>query len=115
MQAKIQIKELAVDCILGVTEKERTQKQTVLIDIILTIDPERSAKTDKIEDTVNYSEIHKDVISLVSRSQFHLLEAIDSAILDLCLSKKGVLSATVTVTKPTIYPDTKGVSITMTK
>lgn len=115
MQAKIQIKELALDCILGVTKKEQSKKQTVLIDIILMIDAKRAAKTDNIEDTVNYSAIHKDVVSLVSRSQFHLLEALDSAILDLCLSKKGVLSATVTVTKPTIYSDAKGVSITMTK
>ncbi len=114
-QTTIHIKELSVDCILGVSEKERSKKQTVLIDILLTIDAQRSAKTDNIHDTVNYSDVRKEIIALVEKSQFHLLEALNHAILDICLSKKGILSATVTVNKPKIYSDTKGVSMSMTK
>lgn len=113
--ATISIKDLAIDCILGVSELERNNKQTVFVSLDLIIDASLAGKTDKIADTVNYRTVYEKVIRTVSKSKFHLLEALASAILAVCLEEKRVFKATVKVTKPEVFEKTKGVSVEMSQ
>jgi FolB domain-containing protein len=113
--AKITIKEISLDCILGAWEKEREKKQTVLVSLELLIDATRASQTDTIVDTVNYSALYQKIIQHVSSSSYYLLEALVLSILTLCLEEKGILEATVRVEKPNALPKAKGVVLEMTK
>ena len=108
-KAKIIIKDIAIDCILGVSQEERIKKQTIFVSLELLVDATKASKTDDIADTVNYFTLYEKIIAMVLSSQFHLLEALVSAILAICLKEKGVLEATVRVEKPHVLPKAKGV------
>jgi D-erythro-7,8-dihydroneopterin triphosphate epimerase len=111
--ATITIKEIAIDCILGVGDKERETKQTILVTVIIQIDATKASKTDNVEDTVNYSFLYRKIIEKVSTTQYYLLEALVSYILALCLEEEGILHAIVRVEKPTVLPGAKGVILEM--
>lgn len=112
---KISIKDIAIDCIIGVTPYERSKKQAILVSLLLELDMDKASQTDALEDTQNYRNIYEDVIMLVEQSEFHLLEALAGNIITRCLEYHGVLSVTVQVTKPNIFEKAKGVTVEITK
>src|SRR5579883_919203 len=97
--ATIYINDLHVDCILGVGDAERSKLQTVSISIEIVVDAATAVKTDAVDDTVNYSTLSKEVVSVISQSSFHLLESMASSIVDICLGYEKTVSVTVKVTK----------------
>lgn len=113
--AEICIREISVNCILGVGDMERKKKQTILVTLTFVIDVTRAALTDDISQTVNYHTVADKVVAMVSTSRFHLLESLGEAILNLCLKEEGMLSVTVRIEKPHILPYAKGVYLEMTK
>jgi len=113
--AKIHIKDLRVDCILGVNDIERAKKQEIIINISLTLDAAKAIETDDIHNAVNYRILYEDVIELVQNPQFHLLETLANAIGEHCMKDTRVLSATVSVEKPAVFEKAKGVVIEIIK
>ena len=97
---KIHILDLLLRCVVGVTEDERREKQDVNINITLEADLSEGCRSDRIEDTVDYKTIKKNVIALVENSEFHLLERLAERIADVCLSDPRVVRAQVFVEKP---------------
>ncbi|HSW96611.1 MAG TPA: dihydroneopterin aldolase [Candidatus Saccharimonadales bacterium] len=98
--AKIYIKDLSIDCFLGVGGKERNKKQTVLISVDIQFDAAMAIKTDAVADTVDYSGLSKKISRAISASQFHLFEALASFVLDICLEDQRVVQAAVEISKP---------------
>lgn len=115
MQTRIQIKDLKVDCILGVSDIERRKKQEIIINITLTVDAARAIETDDIADAVNYRSIYESVMVLVQNSQFHLLESLANAVLAYCMKDTRVLTATVSVEKPGVLEKAGGVCVEITR
>lgn len=115
MQTKIYIKDLKADCILGVSDIERRKKQGVIINISLTVDAMRAIQSDNIQDALDYRTIYEDIISLVKNSQFHLLESLANAIVEYCMKDTKVLTATVSIEKPTVLEKAGGVRLEMTR
>ncbi len=100
MTDRIYIRDLALRCVIGVYPEERKDKQDVIVNIVLECDASAAAKTDRIEDAVDYKGIKKQIIELVEKSRFNLIETLADRIAAVCLSNPKVLRATVTVDKP---------------
>ena len=98
---RILIKDLMLRCVLGLSGEERREKQDVLINLVLWTDLRPAAASDSIEDTVDYSTLKKQIISLVEGSQYHLAETLADRIASLCLEQPAVQQVQVTVEKPT--------------
>ena len=98
---RILIKDLMLRCILGLSAEERREKQDVLINLILWTDLRPAAKTDSIENAVDYSVLKKRIITLVEGSQYHLAETLADRIASLCLEQPAVQQVQVTLEKPT--------------
>ena len=111
--AIIHVKDLEIEAILGINERERTNKQKVKISYELTVDISRPAETDAIDDCVNYRTINKQVIEFVRNSSYFTLEKLSSEILKILVETKGVEKAVVTVSKPGALRFTKDVSVTL--
>lgn len=109
----ITIKDIAVTCILGVSEEERSHKQEILVSVLLRVDAKKDSQSDNVLDTVNYKDVYLNVIETVEKSQFHLLEALCGHLCLVCLQYPGVLNVTVSVTKPHRLPKAKGVTVEM--
>jgi 7,8-dihydroneopterin aldolase/epimerase/oxygenase len=99
----IYIRNLRVDCVIGVFEWERRIRQTVAIDLDLAADVARAARTDRLDDTLDYKAIAKRLIEYVGQSQFQLVETLAERVADVvlhefavrwlrvCINKRGAL------------------------
>ncbi len=97
---KIHIRDLRLSCFIGIGEEERKHKQEVLIDLALHADLSDAGRSDRIEDTVNYSDIVSQVASLVENSSFNLVERLAESIAGLCLKHPVVQRVVVRLEKP---------------
>ncbi len=97
---RILIRELSARCTLGVSEEERREKQDVVVSLALSADLAPVARADDLDGALDYRAVKKRVLSLVERSEFHLLEALAEAIAEACLESPQVVEVTVTVDKP---------------
>ncbi len=97
---KIYIRDLALRCIIGVYSEERHAKQDVVINITLECDHSAAARSDSLEDAVDYKRLKQQVIQMVESSSFNLIETMADRIAQLCLEQARVHSATVIVDKP---------------
>ena len=95
------IKNLRTRCLVGIREDERKNPQDIIINIRLWADLSKPCKSDNINDTVDYSNLKKEILLFVEQSSFFLIEKLAEQIAGLCLAKKGVLKAKVKVEKPT--------------
>ncbi len=97
---RVLISDLAVRCIIGVNDDERREKQDVLINLTAFTDMRAAARSDRIDDAVDYRELRTRVVEIVERSQYYLLEALAQAVADVCLEHPGVSKVIVRVDKP---------------
>jgi D-erythro-7,8-dihydroneopterin triphosphate epimerase len=97
---RIYIRDLKVPCIVGIKPDERVAEQTVVLNLVLECDLAPAAASDRIEDTLNYRTLKKQVVDLVRGSRFFLIERLADRIAACCLACKGVRAVTVTVDKP---------------
>lgn len=115
MIAKIFIKNLTLQCIIGCNEDERHRKQPVRITIEFWTNIAVPGSSDLIDDTVSYSTIHAEVVKLVEHSQFHLIEALSNAIAEKVLEGQRVEKVKVIVEKVAVYDDVESVGIEIEK
>lgn len=100
MSDTIEIRDLLLRTIIGINPDERVNRQDVLLNITLDADLLPAARSDDIEDAVNYRTLTKDVIELVEGSDFKLVESLADAVASLCLRDERVTRARVSVQKP---------------
>ena len=112
---RIHIEGLLLRCHLGTNDWEREQKQDVLLTITLTTDTRAAGRSDRIEDTVNYRSLTKQIIEHVEASSFYLVEALAESIAALCLGDPRVAAAEVRVEKPGALRFARSVGVTITR
>jgi D-erythro-7,8-dihydroneopterin triphosphate epimerase len=100
MTDRITIRDLTVPCIVGIKPDERVAEQSVVINLVLECDLAPAAASDRIEETVNYRTLKKQVVDLVRGSDYFLIERLADRIAACCLAFDGVRAVTVTVDKP---------------
>ncbi len=108
---KIHIRDLAIRCIIGVNQEERTEKQDVIINVILYIDTRKAGQTDDLEDSVDYKKVKKTILSLVENSDFLLIERLAEEIAKVCLDDSKVQKVNVTVDKLGALRYTRSVAV----
>ena len=108
---KIYIRDLAIRCIIGVNQDERTEKQDVVINVILFTDTKKAGQTDILEDSVDYKMVKKAVLSLVENSAFLLIEKLAEEIAKVCLGNSKVQKVSVTVDKPGVLRYARSVAV----
>ena len=100
MEDLIYLKDLRVQTIIGIFGWEREVRQEVSIDLEMRFDCKRAAKTDAIEDTIDYKKITKGIIKFVEESEFQLQETLAEGIADLVKNEYKVDSLKLRVSKP---------------
>lgn len=84
----------------GVLDAERATGQPFIADITLAVDTRRSAASDDLADTVDYSEVAQAVYSELSGAPVDLIETLAERIAVRCLAFAGVQAVEVTLHKP---------------
>jgi len=94
------ITDLRVDTIIGIYDWERTQLQTVSIDLEMATDVRPAAATEDIESTLNYKAISKRIEQFVAASKFQLIETMAERVAEIVREEFGVSWLRLTVHKP---------------
>ena len=97
---KILITNLHVRGILGVYKEERITPQDILINITLYTDTRRAAKSDSLEDCVNYDALSQKIRIHAEKARRLTVEALAEDIAKICLAEAGVKKTLVRVEKP---------------
>ncbi len=99
------IRDLQVDCIVGIYPHEREHEQAVLLDIEIDYDFAAAARSDAIGDVVDYDMVVSSVTDLVRARRFQLIEAMAEASADLLLTRVPVATAVrIEIRKPAAVP-----------
>jgi dihydroneopterin aldolase len=85
----------------GLTRLERQIGVRLSVDVILEADLERSGRSDRISNTLDYRRVHEKVLELGRGHSHRLLESFALALLDALLAEFPVERATVRVRKET--------------
>lgn len=97
---KIIIRDLTLRTIIGTFPEERREKQDVIFNIELICDLAPAGQSDRLNDTVDYKTMKKNIIAMADHSEFMLIERLAQAVADVCLADKKVCKVKVTVDKP---------------
>jgi dihydroneopterin aldolase len=97
---RIIISDLLARGRLGVPDEERIRPQDILVNLSLFVDTSVVSESDRIEDTVDYSMVARQVLELIEGSDRHTVEALASDIANLCLRFPAVKGVRVRVEKP---------------
>lgn len=108
---RILIRDLALTCIIGTNEDERTSRQTVVLNIGLECDLSKACASDDLADTVNYKALKNDIVAMVDASAFFLIERLAGEVARLCLLRPQVEVVTVAVDKPAALTRARSVAV----
>ncbi len=84
------IRDLRIETLIGIYDWERNVKQTVILDLDMGADIAKAARTDQIEDTLDYKSVAKRLIQFVSDSHFQLVETLAEQCARIVLEEFGV-------------------------
>ncbi len=99
------LKDLRVDCIIGIYPNERAAEQTVVLDVELDYDFAAPASSDAIADAVDYDAVAVSITALLKTARFQLIETMAERAAALLLAEVPVATAVrVEVRKPAAVP-----------
>jgi len=87
---KIFLTALTTECIIGIWDWERRVRQKVVVDIEMAADIRRAARTDSIEDTLDYKKVSKRLLQFIGESEFQLVETLTERIAELVIREFDV-------------------------
>lgn len=99
------LKQIRIECIVGVYPHERDHPQPIELDLELDYDFEAAAASDAIDDAVDYAGIIDDVTALIQREKFQLIETMAERATRLLLAEHAaVRSVRLEIRKPNALP-----------
>jgi FolB domain-containing protein len=107
----IHLRKVKVRCVLGVHPAERVRPRPVQMNISLECDTRLAAKSDKLDDTLNYELIEGEAIAIAKKGRFRLIETLAERVAKACLKHPQVRSVRVVVDKPAALAHTKSVAV----
>ena len=112
---KVFIKDLLVRGVIGISERERSKPQDIVVNVVLFTDTSKGAATDDIELCVNYRTVAKAIIAHIEKVSRYTVEALASDIADICLDIPGVKKVKVEVEKPGAVRFSRSVGVEITR
>ena len=108
---KVFIEDLLVRGIIGVSERERSKPQDIVVNVVMYTDISKGAETDNIDDCVSYRTAAKSIIAHVEKTARYTVEALSEDIANLILAMEGVKKVKVRVEKPGAVRFSKSVGV----
>jgi dihydroneopterin aldolase len=97
---RIEIRNIRVAGKYGVKPDERANPQILEINVLIHADLSKPQLSDHLDDTINYSAIRNQVVTVVEQNSFRLLERLGGEICSTLLEDKRILAVEVSIAKP---------------
>ena len=112
--SKITIVDLEVFYNVGVSEAERAKPQRLLLTIDMSFDFSSAAVSDRVEKTIDYNEVCKDMLKFGEGRSWKLLERLVTAIADHILAEYKPQAVWVEI-KKFVIPQARYVAVNLTR
>jgi len=109
------LRDLKTETIIGIYDWERKIRQTLSFDFEFPGDIRRAAKSDHIDDTLNYKSVAKRVLAFVETTEYQLIETLAEHVAQLILREFAIEWVKVTVSKPGAVRGSRDVGVTITR
>ena len=110
MSDRIVIREMEIQCQIGVPDEERAEPQTLRVTIEMEVDITPAARADDIDQTVDYYSVYKKVHTLSAARPRRLVETLAEEIAQMVLGEFPTNTVRVRIDK-FILPNTRAVSV----
>ena len=100
---KIFINNLILIASIGVYEKEKKNKQKIIVNLEILLTNNTEPLSDNLEETQDYSQFRKCVTDIVQSEHFDLLEILTKKIYVVISKNEFVLGVKVNISKPDIF------------
>ncbi len=97
---EIFITDILARGVIGISDREREHPQDVLVNVTLFKDITAAGQSDRLEDTVNYSTVAKQVLAYVETSKRYTLEALASDLASQLLQDYPIQGVRIRAEKP---------------
>ena len=111
---KVLIEGLVCQAHVGVPVEERDQPQRILIDLELGLDLSKAGRNDRVQETVDYAAVAREVKKLAEERSFVLVEAIAESAAAMVLSRFPVEQVKVRIRKFSV-PGSSSVGVEITR
>ena len=109
---RIFLKNYEVNMFIGINEKEKIEKQKILINVDLFVSLDKNIPiNDDIEEVVNYSFIRKIIIEIISNGHINLQETLCDNIFNKIIEHPLIIAAKISTQKKDIYNDCESVGV----
>jgi 7,8-dihydroneopterin aldolase/epimerase/oxygenase len=108
---RIFLRGLSAQCIIGFIDWERRTPQTLLVDLEIPCDCTLAARSDSVEDTIDYKRVAKRVLGWIPTTQYHLVETLAENLAMLLLSEFPIEWIRVSINKPGAIRDSRDVGV----
>ena len=108
---RIFLEDLRVSCIIGARPRERRGSQEIRIDVCLHADLRKAGSSDRLEDTVDYGCLAREITDMAESSSFQLLERLAEEVAALALASPKVRRVEVKVSKPSALPSGRAAAV----
>ena len=103
IKRKIFINNLILIASIGVYEKEKKNKQKIIVNLEILLTNNTEPLSDNLEETQDYSQFRKCVTDIVQSEHFDLLEILTKKVHADISSNKFVIGVRVNISKPDIF------------
>ncbi len=105
MKGTVGLKDLRIDCIVGIYPHERVEEQPLFLDVEVDQDFGAAAASEHVDDTVDYDHIAAGLTDLARTRQYQLIETFAEDACALVLGRWAAVEAVrVEVRKPRAVP-----------
>lgn len=108
---RVFVRDLVIDCLIGVHRHERDGSQRVRINLDLTVFESDLPIDDKLANVLCYEQLITRVRALATAGHVNLVETLAERIAGLCLQEPDVETARVRVEKLDVFSDAASVGI----
>ncbi|MEI6645811.1 MAG: dihydroneopterin aldolase [bacterium] len=104
---------LEIRCIIGDRPEERVCEQTLVLNVVLTLDMSDVLARDALNDTVDYVAVACDIRMALSAAQFRMIESAAECAAQICLRHARVDAVCVRVEKLAAVPGLRAAAVTV--
>ena len=117
MEGKISVSGIKFHGYHGLTRIEREIGVRYSVDVEMLCDLDAASRSDRVQDTIDYRQVHQIVLEVGKSNSYHLIESLASRIADAILKKTKAASARIRVCKETPILDgiVDSVSVELTR
>lgn len=102
---------LDVMCMIGDRPEERVCEQTLLLDVVLSMDMSAVRASDALHDTVDYVTVAEEIRAALVAGQFRMIESAAECAAHVALRHARVAAVSVRVEKPGVVPGLRAAAV----